>query len=208
MKRQLYRILSIGFFAALIISNTQLYAFQTKSLSIGAKVPSADQKMQDVSGRSLSLNEVIQENGLLVIFSSNTCPWIMKWEDRFTEVSGLTRENRIGMIALNPNENSRDKGDGLDDMIKRSQKAAYDFPYVLDKNHIVADAFGANRTPHVFLFNGNSELVYVGAIDDNANNEASVKHHYLKDAIDQLISGQQLSNPETKSIGCTIKRGS
>ena len=193
-------------FLMLMISVTQVFAQQQREISIGSKAPMIDQKMQDVSGRSLSLSEVAQENGLLVIFSSNTCPWIMKWEDRYTEISRISRENRIGLIAINPNENYRDKGDGMDDMIKRARKARYDFPYVLDKDHLVADAFGATHTPYLFLFNGAMELVYVGAIDDNANDAASVQQHYIKDAINQLISGQQLSLPSTKSLGCSIKR--
>lgn len=185
---------------------TDVSAFQIKEMTIGTKAPMADHKMQDVSGRSFSLAEVAQENGLLVIFSCNTCPWVMRWEDRYSDVSRMAKANNIGMIALNPNEDYRDRGDGMDDMIKHARKAGYDFPYVLDKDHLVADAFGASRTPHVYLFNGDMVLVYVGAIDDNANDAASVKDYYVKDAIDQLISGQELSRPKTKSLGCTIKR--
>ena len=206
MKLKLNLALLSATFFALFISCSEVFAYQSGEIPIGSKAPMIDQKMQDISGRSLSLSEVVQENGLLVIFSSNTCPWIMKWEDRYIEVSRISRENRIGMIALNPNENYRDRGDGMDDMIKRARKASYDFPYVLDKDHLVADAFGASRTPYLFLFNGELELVYVGAIDDNANDAASVKKHYIKDAIEQLISGQQLSLPSTKSLGCSIKR--
>ncbi|MFV1884929.1 MAG: hypothetical protein ACMZ7B_10610 [Balneola sp.] len=69
-------------------------AFQTNELEIGAKVPMADQKMEDVTGRSISLNEATQENGLLVIFSCNTCPWVMKWKTGmpiFQELQKLTR---------------------------------------------------------------------------------------------------------------------
>ncbi len=181
-------------------------AFQIKELALGSKAPMVNQKMEDVSGRSLSLSEVAQENGLLVIFSCNTCPWVIKWQDRYPDISSLARANNIGMIALNPNEDYRERGDGMDDMIKHAKKAGYDFPYVLDKDHVVADAFGASRTPHVYLFNGDMELVYVGAIDDNANDAASVKDYYIKDAIEELISGQVLSRPNTKSLGCTIKR--
>lgn len=193
-------------FLMLIISASHAFAQQQREIPIGSTAPMTDQKMQDVSGRSLSLSEVAQENGLMVIFSSNTCPWIMKWEDRYSEISRISRENRIGMIALNPNENYRDKGDGMDDMIKRARKARYDFPYVLDKDHLVADAFGATQTPYLFLFNGAMELVYVGAIDDNANDATSVQQHYIIDAINQLISGQELSRPKANSLGCSIKR--
>ncbi len=208
MKSRIIKVLQAFFSIVFVISYVEVYAFQSQGLSIGAKAPMIDHKMQDVSGRSLSLDEIAQENGLLVIFSSNTCPWVMRLQDRYTDISQMIRTNKIGLVALNSNENYRDRGDGMDDMIKHARKAGYDFPYVLDKDHLVADAFGASRTPHVFLFNGDMTLVYVGAIDDNANDAASVKDYYVKDAIDQLISGQELSRPKTKSLGCTIKRGS
>ena len=177
------------------------FAYQQKEIPIGSKAPMLDHKMQDVSGRSLSLSEVAQGNGLLVIFSCNTCPQVMRWQDRYLDVSQIARSNNVGMIALNPNEDYRNRGDGMDNMIKHARKANYDFPYVLDKDHLVADAFGASRTPQVYLFNGDMELVYVGALDDNADNASSVKDYYIKNAIDQMISGQKLSRPNTKSIG-------
>lgn len=200
------KTIRITLVAVLSLLMADASAFQLKEMTIGSKAPLVDHKMQDISGRSLSMGEVAQENGLIVIFSCNTCPWVIRWEDRYPDISRMARNNKIGMIALNPNEDYRDKGDGMDDMIKHARKAGYDFPYVLDKDHLVADAFGASRTPHVYLFNGELELVYVGAIDDNANDAASVKDYYIKDAMDQLISGQELSRPNTKSLGCTIKR--
>lgn len=200
------KTIRITLVAVLSLLMADASAFQIKEMTIGSKAPLVDHKMQDISGRSLSMGEVAQENGLIVIFSCNTCPWVMRWEDRYPDIYQMARNNKIGMIALNPNEDYRDRGDGMDDMIKHARKAGYDFPYVLDKDHVVADAFGASRTPHVYLFNGDMELVYVGAIDDNANDAASVKDYYIKDAMDQLISGQELSRPNTKSLGCTIKR--
>ncbi len=183
-------------------------AFQYAQLQIGSKAPMSDQKVTDVTGRNLTLREVAQENGLLVIFSCNTCPSILKLETRYAELSGITRSNKIGMVALNPNEDTRERGDGMEDMIKRARKAGYDFPYALDKNHVIADAFGATQTPYVYLFNGEMELVYSGAIDDNMNNASAVKNNYLKDAIDQMLKGEKVSNAKTKSMGCTIKRSS
>lgn len=184
------------------------FSFQSKELKIGSKAPMIDLKVADVSGRTISLGEVAQANGLLVIFTCNTCPWVTKWEDRYLEISSIAKLNRIGMIALNPNEGYRQRGDGLEEMVKRVRKAGYDFPYALDKDHQIADAFGVSRTPQVYLFNNNLELVYVGSIDDNADSAVSVKESYIKDAIQQLLAGEKLKRPNTKSSGCTIKRTS
>ncbi len=177
-----------------------------KELAIGSTLPMPDHKMEDVSGRSLTLGEAADQNGLLVIFSSNTCPWVMRWESRYLELSTIAKENEIGIIALNSNEEYRDRGDAMDDMIKLARKADYDFPYALDKDHEIADAFGASRTPHVFLFNEELKLVYAGAIDDNSRSASAVKEHYLKDAIEQLIAGEEVTRTKTESLGCTVKR--
>lgn len=199
------RIMVMGVIAVFIMQGTTP-AQQKAELAIGAAAPLTDVKMEDVSGRMVSLNDVAGENGLLVVFTCNTCPWVMKWEDRYPMMADLARTNNVGMIALNPNEDYRDRGDGMEDMIKRSKKAGYSFPYVLDKDHKLADAFGATRTPHVYLFNGDMELVYVGAIDDNANDAAAVKEFYIRDAIEQMIAGESLSKSKTRSLGCSIKR--
>lgn len=197
-----------SFLIALIglVSATSIVAQDIQQLPLGSTLPLGDVQMEDISGRNLSLNEVKGDNGLLVIFSCNTCPWVIKWEDRYPLVQELATVNDIGIILLNPNEDYRDKGDGMEDMILHAEKAGYNLPYVLDKNHRVADAFGASRTPHVYLFNAEDKLIYVGAIDDNANSAADVEEFYVEDAIEQLSAGQAITRSSTKSIGCTIKR--
>ena len=189
-----------------LVSATSIAAQDIQQLPLGSTLPLGDVQMEDISGRNLSLNEVKGDNGLLVIFSCNTCPWVIKWEDRYPVVQELATVNDIGIILLNPNEDYREQGDGMEDMILHAEKAGYNLPYVLDKNHRVADAFGASRTPHVYLFNAEDKLVYVGAIDDNANSAADVEEFYLEDAIEQLSADQAITRSSTKSIGCTIKR--
>jgi peroxiredoxin len=177
-----------------------------KELEIGSKAPLVDLKMRDVSGQMLSLRDVAGQNGLLVIFSCNTCPWVAAWEDRYLIVAQKAKELGIGMIAVNPNEAYRNRGDGFEDMQKRAQEKGYTFPYVLDEGSKLADAFGATRTPHVFLFNKELVLVYRGAIDDNARNPEAVTQHYLLDAMEAMASGKPIPVATTRSIGCTIKR--
>ena len=209
MKQNIVQQVAKGSFVIALIglvSATSIVAQDIQQLPLGSTLPLGDVQMEDISGRNLSLNEVKGDNGLLVIFSCNTCPWVIKWEDRYPVVQELATVNDIGIILLNPNEDYRDKGDGMEDMILHAEKAGYNLPYVLDKNHRVADAFGASRTPHVYLFNAEDKLVYVGAIDDNANSAADVEEFYLEDAIEQLSAGQAITRSSTKSIGCTIKR--
>lgn len=176
-----------------------------KELAIGAKAPLTDVEVQDVSGEMLTLAEVAKENGLLVNFSCNTCPWVGRWEDRYNPIAELAAENKIGVIALNPNAGYRDNGESLQDMKERAEKSNYQFPYALDEEAKLASAFGATRTPHIFLFNGDMELVYRGAIDDNAQSAMDVENPYLKNAIKNLAAGKEIDPNSTKSLGCTIK---
>lgn len=177
----------------------------TDELEIGAKAPLADLKVEDVSGKILTLNEVAKENGLLVNFSCNTCPWVARWEDRYNPIAKIAEGHKIGVIALNPNSGYRNRGESMKDMQERAKKSNYQFYYALDKESKLAGAFGATHTPHIFLFNSDMQLVYRGAIDDNAGSAENVEHPYLKNAIEALGAGKEINPKTTKSLGCTIK---
>jgi len=174
-------------------------------LEIGKPVPSADVKMMDVTGKEISLGDAKSENGLLVIFSCNTCPYVKLSEARIKEVASLAKKNKIGVVLINSNEAQREDEDSFEEMKKYAKAQSYDFYYVLDKNSAVADAFGATRTPHVFLFDKKG-LAYRGAIDDNIKDVNDAKEHYLKDAIVAIGSGKPVKTNSTKSVGCSIKR--
>jgi len=176
-----------------------------KELPIGSEAPMADVEVEDVSGEMVTLNEVAGENGLLVNFSCNTCPWVSAWENRYNPVAQLAKENGIGVIALNPNAAIRDDGESMADMQERAKKSNYQFYYALDRDAQMAKAFGATRTPHIYLFNSDMELVYRGAIDDNAKSAENVEQPYLKNAIKDLAAGNDIDPKTTKSLGCTIK---
>ncbi len=191
--------------ALAVIVSTQISVAQTE-LEIGAGAPKMDQKMEDYTGRTVTLSEAAQRNGLIVMFSCNTCPRVAQMESRYVDLSNFARSNQIGMIALNPNERARDRGESMDEMKKRANKMNYNFYYALDKDHIIADAFGATTTPQVFLFNSDMKLVYKGAIDDNPKSASGVKQNYLITAIEEVIGGKEVVKTSTKAVGCLIKR--
>ncbi|HIB73700.1 MAG TPA: redoxin domain-containing protein, partial [Candidatus Marinimicrobia bacterium] len=80
------------------------FGIQAEELDLGSDLPLGDVKMMDISGKKVSLGEAKGENGLLVIFSCNTCPWVIKWEDRYVELAKKYQSKGVGMIALNSNE--------------------------------------------------------------------------------------------------------
>jgi glutathione peroxidase-family protein len=201
---------TIQYILTLSIAVLVLSAFtmkdEIKELEIGAKAPLTDVKMKDISGKSVSLQDVAGDNGLLVIFSCNTCPWVLKWEDRYPGIATYAKENGIGTVAINSNEAQRETVDSMEEMKKHAEKNGYNFYYTVDENHKLADAFGATRTPHIYLFNSEMTLVYRGAIDDNASDASKVENHYLKDAIKALAEGKEITKKTSKALGCTIKR--
>jgi hypothetical protein len=175
-------------------------------LPIGSSLPKTEVKLKDVSGKEITLSEIKKENGILVMFSCNTCPYVIGNQSRTKEISAYALKNNIGVILLNANEGDRNGDNSLEDMRAYAKDQGYTWPYAVDKNSELADAFGANRTPECYLFDKNNKLVYHGAIDDSPGDISSVKRQHLKNAIEEMMAGKNVSVKETRSVGCSIKR--
>ncbi len=175
-------------------------------LAIGSSIPSPESKMKDISGKEVSFNDAMKKNGLLVMFSCNTCPVVKKYQSRTLETGKFALDNEIGVIVLNSNEATRDEGDSFDDMKEYAKAQGYNFSYVLDKNSVMADAFGATRTPELFLFDKNGKLVYHGAIDDNPNGPDKVTRQHAQLAMQEMVAGKSVTTSKTRFTGCSIKR--
>jgi peroxiredoxin len=175
------------------------------ALGIGDAAPARDVMMRDVAGADVSIASVNGDNGTLVIFSCNACPWAKAWEERIAEIGNAYRDRGVGVIMINSNDPERVPEDGFDEMQRRAAARDLRFPYVVDATSDVARAFGATRTPEAFLFDRNGRLVYHGTIDDNAQSPERVSKRYLKDALDAVLAGSAVPQPETKALGCTIK---
>ncbi|MBR9830853.1 thioredoxin family protein [bacterium] len=177
-----------------------------ESLQIGAKAPMTTLKMKDTNGKMISLNDVKKENGLLVMFTCNTCPFVKAWEDRYTKIQKTAADKGIGVILVNSNEGKRENDDSIEAMKKHAAEKGFTAPYVVDADSKLANAFGAATTPHVYLFNKEFKLAYVGAIDDNYKSAGDADKHYLMDAINNMVAGKSINPSETKALGCSIKR--
>lgn len=179
-----------------------------ESLKIGSRIPELDASFLDVDGKKTDWVKLTDSygNGLLVIFSCNTCPYVVKAQQRTREMAQLARKNGIRMIIFNSNEGQRKDEDSPQEMARYAKAQAYTVPYLVDENSLAANAFGATRTPEVFLFNKEGALVYKGAMEDNPSTPSASKEIYLSTAMTMMLQDKQPEPAETKSIGCSIKR--
>lgn len=192
--------------AILLITVLAAFKYADGVLPIGSNLPLADLKMKEISTEDISMKDAVRKNGLLVMFTCNTCPYVVKNQERTKAISTYALKNSIGVILLNSNEGTRTDGDSFGAMGQYAKDQKYQWYYVVDKDHQVADAFGAKRTPEIFLFDKNSKLVYHGAIDDNPSDASSVNRQHLKEAINEMLAGKDVSVKESRSVGCGIKR--
>lgn len=197
-------IVSLLFFAFTLPSEGEGEKYP--SLKLGEKMPLGNKLLISSNGRDMSLNDVKKTNGTLVIFTCNTCPFVLQWEDRYDDIFDLAARFDIGVVLLNSNEAKRSDDDSVKKMYDHSLDKAFTAPYLVDEKSEIANAFGAKTTPHVFLFDSYDKLVYVGAIDDNSKDITAVKEKYLQNAMLQLYKGEEITTPKTDAKGCSIKR--
>ena len=202
MKKIIIFIMCLPFLV--FAQNTEKTKFQT--ISINEKMPEVDFELKSVNEQWITINSQTSDNGLLVIFTCNTCPFVVMWEDRYKLVEQIAEENNIGLVYINSNYKKRKSDDSFEKMQKHAKKMDYQFPYLLDEKSKLANIFGAKTTPHIFLFDNKNTLVFKGAIDDNYKEIKKVEKFYLKDAIKQLVSESEITVSETKAVGCSIKR--
>ena len=188
-----------------LVSLFIVFNLSAEELELGTSLPLTDIKMTDIGGENISLNDAKGDSGLLVIFTCNTCPWVIAWEDRYIELANVYKPKGVGMIAINSNEKQFDSADSMEEMKLHAKEKGYNFYYTMDLGSKIAYKFGATRTPHIFLFNNKDKLVYRGAIDDNAREPKKVKTTYLADAIDNMLVGKSIDPASTKALGCSIK---
>ena len=202
MKTTIFAI--AAFFASIAL--VPATSFAQDKLNPGDNLPGGEIALQNANGTSTTLKESNGENGLLVMFSCNTCPFVIKNQPITKKTLAYATAHHIGVVIVNSNEQQRGDADSYAEMKKYAKEQGYDVPYVVDKNSELADMFGANHTPEIFLFNKAGKLAYKGAMNDNPGNPESYKKMYIEEAISSMIAGKEINPKTTKSIGCSIKR--
>lgn len=169
----------------------------------------SDFKLKNVDGEMLSLSDIEGAKGFIVTFTCNHCPFSVAYEDRIIALNEKYASLGYPVVAINPNDAVQYPDDNFENMQKRAREKGFKFPYLVDETQEIAKAYGAVRTPHVFILQYNEDgalrVEYIGAIDNNVKDASSATEHYAADAVDQLIAGEEVLVKHTKAVGCTIK---
>lgn len=195
----------LSLLAVPLLLTSNLEAKSNPRLKLGASMPAFNETFLNVDGKELKLADVKGKKGTLVIFSCNHCPFVKAWEDRIVALGNESLAKGFGVIQINSNDPSREKEDSFEKMQERGKQKGMKFPYVVDATSNAARAFGATKTPELFLFDAKGTLVYTGAIDDNSEEPQAVEERFAKDAIEAVLAGKPVTKGETKAIGCGIK---
>jgi peroxiredoxin len=166
------------------------------------KAPSFE--LPGVDGRTHTLDEYADAPLLALVQSCNHCPYVQAWEDRMIALQREYGPRGFRLVAINSNDVERYPEDSPEDMRKRASARGFNFHYLYDETQAIARELGAERTPEVFLFDRDRDLVYHGAIDDNRA-ETGVTQHHLRDAIEALLAGREPEVRDTPAVGCSVK---
>jgi peroxiredoxin len=168
----------------------------------------ADFSLKNVDGTKVALSGFKDAKGVIVIFDCNTCPYSKMYNERIAALNKKYKAKGVPVISINANDPDMSPGDSFQEMVSVAKRKKYDYPYLVDESQAVARAFGATNTPHVFLLEnkgGQFVVAYIGAIDNNPRDAASADKHYVEDAVESLLSGNDIQTKRTKAIGCGIK---
>ena len=167
-----------------------------------------DFKLKNIDDKFVSLNDYEDAKGFVVVFTCNTCPFSKWYEQRIIDLDVKYKTKGYPVVAINPNDLKESPGDSFAAMKERAEDKGYTFPYLYDESQQIAKAYGATRTPHVYVLNKEDKdlkIAYIGAIDNNHKDPDAADKKYVEDALDALISGETMPTTFTKAIGCTIK---
>lgn len=183
-----------------------LASFNPAGYKVGDKA--IDFKLKNIDGKMVSLADYKDAKGFIVVFTCNHCPVAKAYEDRIIALDNKYRPLNYPVIAINPNDPTIVAEDDFATMQQRAKAKNYGFPYLVDGTQDIAKAYGATKTPHVFVLqkSGADYIVkYIGAIDDNMDEPSAVKEKYVEEAVDALLAGKPITTNNTKAIGCGIK---
>jgi peroxiredoxin len=167
-----------------------------------------DFKLENIDGNFVSLSDYKDAKGFIVVFTCNTCPYAVAYEDRVEALNKKYAKKGYPVIAIMPNNVSTKPGDSMEAMQQRAKEKGFTFPYLMDADQSIYPQFGATKTPHIYILEATAKgavVQYIGAIDDNYRDATLVNTKYVENAVDALLSGTSVEVKKTRAIGCSIK---
>lgn len=196
-----------SFFALCFVLLLSSFVGPPVGYQVGDKA--TDFKLKNVDGKLVSLADNKAAKGYIIVFTCNTCPFAKAYESRIIALHRKYAPQGYPVVAINPNDPAVSPGDSFAHMQTLARDRQYPFPYLLDETQAVAQAYGATRTPHIYIVTrqpaGDLKVAYIGAIDDNSEDAAAVQKKYAETALTEIIAGKPAAVGSTKAIGCTIK---
>jgi len=191
----------------LLIASLFYVIGSAQGYSVGDKAIDFD--LKNVNGKMVSLEDYKDAKGFIVVFTCNTCPYAVAYEDRLIGLNKKYEKKGFPVIAINPNDPEVQPKDTYDLMVKKAKAKSFNFPYLYDPGRKVSAIYGATKTPHIYLLSKKGKklaIEYIGAIDDNYGDASEVKKAYLAEAVDALLAGKKPAVTKTKAIGCSVKK--
>lgn len=204
------RMKSIGLIWALVwvwnFAGAADKPLEQRGYNIGEAV--GDFQLRNVNGNTVRLSDLKANKGVIVVFTTNHCPFAKAYEDRIIALDMKYRSQGFPVVAINPNDPAAYEEDSFENMKARASTKGYTFPYLLDDTQKTAKAFGATRTPQVFVLQRQGDkftVQYIGTIDDSSQDPGSVTRRYVEDAVNNLLQGKPVMLNVTRPVGCAIQ---
>lgn len=180
-------------------------ATPSNMIPLGFEAP--DFRLLDTqSGQVMSLDALKSEKGTLIMFICNHCPYVKHVNDELVRLAHDYQPKGIAFVAISSNDAEKYPEDGPEKMTEYAARLGYPFPYLYDETQGVAKAYDAACTPDFFLFDGDLKCVYRGQLDaSRPGNGVPVSGSDMRDALDALLEGREISQVQVPSIGCGIK---
>jgi len=179
------------------------FSFKKGGYEVGDKA--RDFSLKNVDGTMISMDSFEEAKGFMIIFTCNSCPYSVAYEDRIIALHKKYADQGVPVIAINPNDDEKSPRDSYKKMIVRAEEKGFPFPYVYDETQKITKAYGATNTPHVYVLDAERTVKYIGAIDNNTKSAENADKKYVEDAVDAVLKGTEVPEKKTKAIGCTIK---
>ena len=164
-----------------------------------------DFKLPSTEGKEYTLSDFAKFKYLVLFFTCNHCPYVIGSDELTRETANKFSSKGVVFAGINSNSENTYPEDSYPNMIARMKKYNFPWVYLYDKTQEVAEAYGALRTPHFYVFNEARTLVYTGRGVDNPRDTSKMTVNNLDKVLEELTTGKQISVPLTNPIGCNIK---